>query len=105
MPLIDVRPVVLVAVTAPTAQLVEFPGYVEWCIFQNDSPSIVSILGHDQNVIAHIPPGDTVPEIFGDRDFNSLRVFANAPTLAADMPAPAGDGNILYIKFKLKRRT
>jgi len=94
------KSVVVVSVTALNAQPVLFGSLLESVQFINNGPATIYVLGHGMDVMFNVWPGDVFPYEFGDQDFNTLFLFADAPALAADIAA----GNILYIKYKTKRR-
>ena len=94
------KTVVVNAITALTAQLVLFPGNLEWVQMINNGPTTIYVLGHGLEVMFPVWPGDVFPYDFGDQNFNTLSLYAGAAALAADIAA----GDVLYIRYKLKRR-
>jgi len=100
MPMVEVKEIPITALTVATAQDERFGGYIESMLIQNDCPFAVNILGHDGRRIAHVLAYDILPWWAGDRDYNSLRIYGEAPSAAADITV----GNVLYIHYKLKRK-
>ena len=100
MPMEGIKMVVITTTTAPTAQRVDFPGLVEEIEIINNGATNITFLGHSEEVLFKAWPGDVWPLRFEDRDYNYLRLYGDVVNTAAEIAA----NDVLYIRFKLKRR-
>ena len=85
----------ITAVTAQTANTVRFGANVQWVRITNNQPGSLFVLGHGENPMFVVWPGDVWPHDFGSQRHNQLRIYTDVVPAAADM---------VYIHYRTKRR-
>lgn len=100
MPAEGVKQVVIVSVAAAAPQEVLFPGILEWVQFINNGAPNVFVLGHSEEILFKAWPGDVWPYRFESQNFDKLRIYGDIVNTAAEIAA----GDVLYIRYRLKRR-
>lgn len=85
----------IAALTALTAQEINFSSLVQWVRITNNQPGTIFVLGHGDDILFEVWPGDVFPYDFGAHDYAALRMYTDVNPAAADR---------IYINFRTKRR-
>ena len=100
MPAEGIKQVVIVAVTAATAQEVLFPGVLEWIQVINNGAPNVFVLGQGEDLLFKCWPGDVWPYRFENQDTNRIRIYGDIVNTAAEILA----SDVVFIRYRLKRQ-